>query len=265
MTLSVDDISCSESLSQTLATSVLGMIHHERAENVAKFTVEMLNSGGMVQDLPELVLKIKVEPIQLLLHQKVLEFLRDYATKCQKELLERHVEKTEEKEEKKHDEEKKSPVVKPASNQRDLFVQKATISQFYVKFDYRSYKLTMSNLYKKEMLELLNIADIRDLVITFKKFEGRGFNTLDELIKCISQHYTNDILNNQLLTCVTGISLSELYITYSRVSNPINNEHCRRIRRHLSASYAILQETSQSLVRHHSRTGQLRLQSGHRD
>ncbi len=208
-TLSIEDIGCSESLSQSLATSMLGMIHHERAEHVVKVAVEMLNSAfgpNMVDELPELILKVKVEPLQFLLHQKVLEFLREYAGRCQKELLDRRGEKPEAPDAvpKRPEEEHKSP--KPAPAQRDLFVQKATISQFYVKFDYRSYKLTMSNLYKKEMLELLNIADIRDLVITFKKFEGRGFNTVEELVKAISQHYTNDIVNNQLLTCVTGIS-----------------------------------------------------------
>ncbi len=184
---------------------------------MAKAALEMVNVGG-AEAMPELLLKVKMEPLQLTLHQKVLEFLKDYAVKCHKELFEDHTpeeidafanENTEPPEVKKvaaAPSAVASPPAGPAQPQHDVFIQKATISQFYVKFNYRSYKLSMAKLYNKEFFELLNIADIRDLVITFKKFEGRGFNNMEELSKSISGHYANDILNNQLLTCVTAVS-----------------------------------------------------------
>lgn len=232
-TLSIEDVRCTESLSQMYPTSMLGMIHHESgnyfedairavAEHVAKVAVELLNTEKKSKedtDLPELIVKVKIEPIQLMLHQKVLEFLREYAMKCHDELFEDHmaeeIERAEEEPPESPMEEKKAaknPLsTAPATAaalvpKRDIFIQKATISQFYVKFNYRSYKLSVAKLYNKELFELLNIADIRDLVITFKKFEGHAFNNLEELTKSVSAHYSNDILNNQLLTCVTAVS-----------------------------------------------------------
>jgi len=179
-----------------------------------KITTELINTriGPATVSLPELVAKVKIEPLQVTLHQKVLEFLRDFAIKCHKELFEDHMPEQidmiieEEKEQKIENVEMKPPEKMPAELKKDIFIQKASISQFYIKFNYRSYKLSMANLYHKDFLELLNIADIRDLVITCKKFEGRGFNNIEALTKNITEHYTNDIVNNQLMTCVTAVS-----------------------------------------------------------
>jgi len=169
----------------------------------------VLNSGSANKFLPALKMKVKIEPLNITLHQKVLEFLKNYASKCHKELFEdQTAEKIDFLEEELKEPEPSKPEVSAShtSSHSDIFIERFSISRFYIKFNYRSYKLSMKKLYKKELFELLNIADIRDLVITFKKFEGRAYNNIEKLIKELTDYYTNDILNNQLLTCVTAVS-----------------------------------------------------------
>lgn len=144
-----------------------------------------------------------------MLHQKVLEFIRENALKCKEELFENQT--PEKVDAIKEDMENVGNIVDPAvkgaeSKGNELFVQRVSISQFYIKFNYRSYKLNVAKLYNKQLLELLNIADIRDLVLNFKKFDERGFNNVNDLVDKIVDVLTKDIIENQLLNCVTAVS-----------------------------------------------------------
>eukprot|EP00826_Nyctotherus_ovalis_P057621 TRINITY_DN7887_c0_g2_i2.p1 TRINITY_DN7887_c0_g2~~TRINITY_DN7887_c0_g2_i2.p1 ORF type:complete len:252 (-),score=92.90 TRINITY_DN7887_c0_g2_i2:173-928(-) len=164
------------------------------------------NLGGKPQ--PELVLKVQVEPLEIMLHQKVLEFVRENALKCKEALFENQtpekVEAIKEDMENAGGKLQDSPVITPAGT--ELFVQRVSISQFYIKLNYRSYKLNVGKLYNKEFLELLNIADIRDLTVSFKKFDERGFNSVNDLMEKLVDFFAKDVIDNQLLNCVAAVS-----------------------------------------------------------
>jgi len=160
---------------------------------------------------PELVLKLQIEPLEILLHQKVLEFIRRNAIKCTEELFENQTpEKVEaikeDVESVRNNKLARSPVEKAVSTGNELFVQRVSISQFCIKMNYRSHKFNVAKLCNKELLELLNIIDIRDLVINFKKFDERGFNNINDMIDKLVEHYGKDIVDNQLLNCVAAVS-----------------------------------------------------------
>lgn len=209
---------CNESFSKGYPVPMLGMVHHENgrpslplAECIVKICADVLNSGLEDRVMPGVKAKVKVEPLNVELHQKTLEFFKRYAAKCHRELFEDHTaEKIDYLEDVQDDAESDEPKGQLAASHvpahSDLFIERLSISQFYVKFNYRSYRLSMSKLYKKEIFEFLNIADIRDLIITFKRFDGRGYNSVEKLVKELTDYYTYDILNNQLLTCVTAVS-----------------------------------------------------------
>ena len=196
---SLEDMNCMECISQTIPTSMFGMIQHETADHLAKIIIELINPNFEQKDqpvFPEMLLKVDLEPFQMLLHQKVMEFLMEFVLNSQNEILTKKALIEEEKEVKK---------VEMPIQDSSIFIQRITISPFYVKFNYRSYKLRMSKLYNKEFLQLLNIADIRDLIVSFNKFEGRGFNSTDLMLNQMIQQYTKEMLNTQaMMTYVTG-------------------------------------------------------------
>lgn len=199
---SLEDINCVECISQTVPTTIFGMIQHETADHLAKLIIELINPNYEQKDQPvspEILLKVDLEPFQMLLHQKVMEFLMEFVLNSQNEILTKKALVEEEKEVKKTE---KAEIL---TQETPIFIQRISISPFYVKLNYRSYKLRVSKLYNKEFLQLLNIADIRDLIISFNKFEGRGFNSLDLMINQMIQQYTKEMLKTQaMMTYVTG-------------------------------------------------------------
>ena len=112
-------------------------------------------------DYPGISLKVKIEPLHITLHQKVLEFLKEYAANCQEDLFE---DKTAEEinpfenyeeenllnEIKEPLEESKKEVSQTVTQSHsDIFIERISVSRFYVQFNYRSYKLSMTKLYNR--------------------------------------------------------------------------------------------------------------------
>ena len=87
---SLEDINCVECISQTVPTTIFGMIQHETADHLAKLIIELINPNYEQKDQPvspEILLKVDLEPFQMLLHQKVMEFLMEFVLNSQNEIL----------------------------------------------------------------------------------------------------------------------------------------------------------------------------------
>jgi len=219
VTFSLEKLIGLENLSQSESTTMLKTINTDKGSlyisNLEDYSIraclEICDTNIKGNPQPELVLKLQIEPLEILLHQKVLEFIQHNAIKCTEELFGNQTpEKVEAiKEDMENPGNNKlvdSPTITTVSAGNELFVQRVSISQFYIKMNYRSYKLNVAKLYNKELLELLNIADIRDLVINFKRFDERGFNSINDVIDKLVEYYGKDIVDNQLLNCVAAVS-----------------------------------------------------------
>ena len=138
---------------------VVWIIYIIIADHVAKICLEIKNLKSGKNDYPGISLKVKIEPLHITLHQKVLEFLKEYAANCQEDLFE---DKTAEEinpfenyeeenllnEIKEPLEESKKEVSQTVTQSHsDIFIERISVSRFYVQFNYRSYKLSMTKLY----------------------------------------------------------------------------------------------------------------------
>ena len=96
----------------------------------------------------------------------------------------------------------KIEIPQPKKDEINLFLKNVLINSFNVNFSYNSHKLSLNKLIKLDYKELINITNITDFKIEFKKYFENNLTPLDLGCFNIIDFWKDDIIKYQLTNAV---------------------------------------------------------------
>jgi hypothetical protein len=161
------------------------------------FTINININEKILQNKAQKIYDIilKISPINILIDQLSLLFILKFFELKLKFLNEEEIQQN-------NEELFNSKIQQSENKENDLFLKKVSIEKFYLYFSYNSHELSLNKLIKRDYKELLNITNITDFKLTFKKYYLDEIRPFELGVLTIIDFYKNDVLLHQIAGAV---------------------------------------------------------------
>ena len=161
------------------------------------FTINININEKILQNKAQKIYDIilKISPINILIDQLSLLFILKFFEIKLKFLNEEEIQQN-------NEELFNSKIQQSENKENDLFLKKVSIEKFYLYFSYNSHELSLNKLIKRDYKELLNITNITDFKLTFKKYYLDEIRPFELGVLTIIDFYKNDVLLHQIAGAV---------------------------------------------------------------
>lgn len=190
----------------------------EIGKNMIKIDIQLIRPISQLAAI-EMILNVSILPLRLFVDQDTLEFFTRFVEFKDKRFIPSNNNNNED-----DDDEEEGEI---GGDNEDIFIQKLTINRIKLKIDYKPKNVDYKGIRSGHTSEFVNFFTLDGSEITLNKVVIYGINGFKKLNQVLTNYWSPDIRNNQIIGILSGISPLKSIINISSSMNnlvKVNNE-----------------------------------------